>query len=257
MPLPNFPNKHRGTVLLTAEDVIAHQRKYGHLKEPPEIDAGIICLKAGLPERMKRKFPIRRAGHYLGDLYLLKGRITKIAVLANFGFGAPVVASLAEELIALGAKQIVSISHAGSLQQGLKSGNLIVCDEAIRDEGTSHHYLPPDKSVKNDSMLSRQVLERLGKAATKGPVWSTDAPFRETREEVAQYQKEGVLAVDMEAAALMAVGQVRGVATAIILVVGDDLSQFEWKPPTDMEAIEEAFEIAYSASVSVLDQPTT
>ena len=253
MPFPNHPDKYEGKPLLTAKDVITHQRKYGHLKKPPEIKAGIICLKAGLPERLKRRFPIQKVGHYLGDLFLLKGRQIEIAVLANFGFGAPVVASLAEELIAFGARRIVSISHAGALLPELKSGEIIICDEAIRDEGTSHHYLPPSKSIKNDSTLKQKIRVELGHSATSGTVWSTDAPFRETREEVAQFQKEGVLAVEMETAALMAVGEVHGVQTATILVVGDDLSKLEWKPPGDMKAIENSFELAYATAIKVLE----
>lgn len=253
MPFPNLPNKHQGKPLLTAADVIAHQVKHGHLKQPPEIEAGIICMKAGLPERMKRRFPIRKAGHYLGDLFLLRGRETRIAVLANFGFGAPVAASLAEELIAFGVKRIVSITHAGALQPRLRSGDMVVCDEAIRDEGSSHHYLPPGRSIKNDGRLRRQILASLGETTSHGTVWSTDAPFRETREEVAQYQKEGVLAVEMETAALMAVGQAHNVETATILVIGDNLSQLEWKPPVDMQVIERSFELAYATAIEVLD----
>ncbi|MGH2582266.1 MAG: hypothetical protein ACRDFQ_05160, partial [Anaerolineales bacterium] len=121
MPFPLFPEKHRGTPMLSAMDVIAYQQARGHLKGAPKIDAAIICLKRGLPERLKRKHPYRRAGHYLGDLYMLKQPVKKIAVMANFGFGAPVVATLAEELIAFGAKRIVSLSLAGSLRTDLKS----------------------------------------------------------------------------------------------------------------------------------------
>ena len=257
MPFPLFPDKLRGTPLLTAADVIAYQQARGHLKEPPQLDAAIVCLKRGLPERLKRKHPFRRAGHYLGDLYVLKNPKRKIAVMANFGFGAPVVAALVEELAALGANRIVSLSLAGSLQPGLKSGDIVVCSEALRDEGTSYHYLPAEQGVMGNPDLLRQLVAELksgGTQVTEGVAWSTDAPFRETREEVTHFRQQGVSVVEMETAALYAVSQVAGIQAASILVAGDDLSGGKWLPPGDTWVIEEAFERVYAGAISVLDQ---
>ncbi|MFN8402996.1 MAG: hypothetical protein U0V48_05510 [Anaerolineales bacterium] len=82
-----------------------------------------------------------------------KGRI---GVMGNFGIGSPVVANLAEEMIAWGSKRIVILSLAGGLQSDL-AGDVVICNRAIRDEGTSYHYLPAEKYVSASSSFASEL----------------------------------------------------------------------------------------------------
>jgi uridine phosphorylase len=165
-------------------------------------------------------------GGFFGDTYLVKSGDRTAAILANFGIGAPVVVVLLEQFAALGVGEFVSIGMAGGLAPGAQAGDLIVCNRALRDEGVSYHYQAPSRYAVASGPLTRQIqacLEAAVQAYRLGPVWTTDAPFRETLLEVEQYRREGILAVEMEAAALFAAGQSLGVQVAAAFAVGDSL----------------------------------
>lgn len=257
MSFPNDPDKHTHRSVLTAQDIVNYRSKLGRLPKVDGLEGVVICLQKGLPERRRVRWrnPYRRAGRLIGDLYLMKKSGGKTGVLTNFGIGAPLVASLAEELIALGAKRLISMSWAGGLQPDLSPGDIVVCNRAIRDEGLSHHYLPPSKYVDANPELVQQLLTSLEKHAhpcSLGTTWTTDAPYRETEEEIRQYQSEGVKTVEMESAALFAVGQRRGVQTASVLVIGDSLAELHWQAPIDVNPIERALEAVYAVAIEVL-----
>jgi len=257
MSFPNYPGKHNNRSVLTAQDIVNYRSKLGRLPNVGKIEGVLLCLQKGLPERRRVRWrnPYRRAGKLMGDLYLMKKSLGKTAVLTNFGIGAPLVASLVEELIALGAKRLVSMSWVGGLQPELRPADIVVCNRAIRDEGVSHHYLPPSKYVEANPELVQEListLESRGLACSAGTTWTTDAPYRETEAEIRQYQAEGVKTVEMESAALFAVGQRRGVQTASVLVVGDSLAELRWQAPSDVGPIERALEAVYAAALAVL-----
>lgn len=256
MSYPNLPDKHRFAGIVAPAEMLAHRRRGGGLSvEEPPIGV-VICLQRGLPERMRWRVRIRRLGRLMGDLYAVRSTNGRVGVLTGFGLGAPIVAAQAEELIALGATRLVSIALAGGIAVDLEPGAVVVPSAAIRDEGTSHHYLPPGREVESDPGLAQALadaLRRRGSIVRSGRIWSTDAPYRETREEVALYAADGVLAVDMELAALLAVAQCRGVRAAGVLVVGDSLAEGRWTPPERLDGMERALERAYRAAIEVLD----
>ncbi|MBM4429352.1 MAG: purine-nucleoside phosphorylase, partial [Chloroflexi bacterium] len=158
------------------------------------------------------------------------------------GVGAPLAASLLEEVIAFGCRKFVVCGGCGAspkrsgggcgvLEKGLTVGHLLVVSSAVRDEGVSYHYLPPGREVQADERVVavlQGVLTRRGLPYRLAKTWTTDAPYRETRAKVAQRRAEGCLTVEMEAAALLAVAQFRGVALGQLLYSGDDLSGEEW-----------------------------
>jgi uridine phosphorylase len=244
-----------GRPILTPQAMIAYRKErrlLPMLEAPPGM---ILCLQRGLPERLRRRHPLRRVGRLMGDLFLLKRPRGWAGVLTNFGIGSPQMASLAEELIAWGARRLVSISMAGGIQPDLAPGAIVVCTEAIRDEGTSYHYLPPSRAVGASPELSQRLvgaLEATGVPVVSGATWTTDGAYMETREEMEDYQAAGVRTVEMEAAALFAVGKVRSVQTAAICVVGDRLANGSWELPDDFGPVERALEAAYEASITVL-----
>ena len=258
MPFPNVPEKYKGKSILTPQHLLAYHQKIGLLPKGDAPDGVILCLQRSLPERMSRRHPYKNVGRLIGDLYLLKKTRKKICVLTNFGLGSPQIAGLAEEFIAWGTKKIISISMTGALQPNLKPGDVVICNQAIRDEGTSHHYLPPAKYILADPQLVASLLNAVkskGLFPWIGTSWTTDATFRETDLEVAQYQAEGVLTVEMESAALFAVAAFRNIQAASAFVVGDKLANADWQAPPDMEIIDRSFEAVYAASIEVLDNP--
>jgi purine-nucleoside phosphorylase len=148
-------------------------------------------------------------------------------------FGAPQAVIALEKLIVLGAKRIWVLGWCGSLQPTLRIGHLIIPTAAISEEGTSSHYPIGEKPLESDSKLNRileKELKRNSFPFTKGPIWTTDALYRETPNKVKQYQAQGILAVEMEISALMAVTHYRSIAMAALLVVSDELFALKWRP---------------------------
>ncbi|GHG83793.1 hypothetical protein GCM10018779_67130 [Streptomyces griseocarneus] len=142
-----------------------------------------------------------------------------MAVCGGFGLGAPAAALVTEQLIALGARRIVTVGTAAALQEDLRPGHLVVCNRALRDEGVSRHYLAPSRYALPSAALTGQLADALqahGATVREGTGWSTDAPYRETHAEVEQYSAEGILTADMEAAGVFAVAEHRAAAAAAV-----------------------------------------
>jgi uridine phosphorylase len=147
------------------------------------------------------------------------------------GVGAPLAAGLLEELIALGCDTVVACGGAGALVPTLAAGHVIVPVAAVRDEGTSYHYLPPSREVQADPAgvaAAEAVLRGRGMDYVRGKTWTTDAFFRETPARIRRRREEGCIVVEMEAAAFFAVAQFRGVRFTQLLYAGDDVSGSEW-----------------------------
>lgn len=147
--------------------------------------------------------------------------------------GAPVAAIILELLATLGFRRVVAVGLCGSLQPDLPIGAAILPTSALREEGTSYHYWPTGVTVGPDATLAEALARALvpGQPSVRqGRVWTTDALYRETVGKVQRYRDAGVLAVDMEAAAVFAVARAVGLAAAALLVVSDELSTLAWQP---------------------------
>ena len=147
------------------------------------------------------------------------------------GVGAPLAAGLLEEVIALGCRKFIACGGAGVLDSNIAVGHILVPISAIRDEGTSYHYLPPGREVSANQQAIIAIEAVLNKrhceyVLTK--TWTTDGLYRETAAKVQQRKAEGCLAVEMEAAAFFAVARFRGVQFAQLLYGGDDVSSSQW-----------------------------
>jgi len=231
MAFPNLKNKHLGDSIINPKDTMRHSRNERPNYKPPR--SVIFIFSRRLQNYITKHYRVKKVKFYGLELYLLKDSKNQIAVTSRFGVGAPVTASYMEELIAFGVKKFLIIGSAGSLQKNLKVGDVIVCDRAIRDEGTSHHYFKSSKYAYASKSLigkSEEVLKKSGIKYAKGASWTIDAPYRETVAEVKKYQKEGVLTVEMEASAAFAVAKYRGVEAGAIFTVSDYLGELEWKP---------------------------
>jgi uridine phosphorylase len=140
--------------------------------------------------------------HTALDTFALAGQSAGIVGCA---VGAPFAVLVAEELFASGCQLLVSITSAGQITPVGPTPYFVIIDRALRDEGTSYHYAAPSDYGEADPGLvaaAAGALKKSGLSAVVGATWTTDAPFRETAEAIAAARAQGVLAVEMEAAAL-------------------------------------------------------
>ncbi len=145
--------------------------------------------------------------------------------------GSPACAGFLEEYIALGINKVMFCGGGGVLRKDITVGKLVVVDSAVRDEGTSYHYLPPSREVQANKQVINHITNYLNNHGIDyivGKAWTTDAFFRETRAKIALRQKEGCLIVEMEQAAMIAVSQFRNIQYGAIIYGGDDLTNVEW-----------------------------
>ena len=168
----------------------------------------------------------------------IKGEYKGVEVCATKPyFGAVASAMALELLIATGARKFIVVGEAGALHPSLRIGDILIPTWGIREEGVSYHYMPPDytprPSPKLISILEEELKRIKGRRrmrVIKGGVWTTDAPFRETRDKVRRYSKMGVLGVEMEATALMTIAEYRNVDLAVVLSISDELYGEKWNP---------------------------
>lgn len=203
--LPDMPER---CVITFFNDVIGHMR-----------DAGLLVKIAELRSEIGRH-----------PIYQVEGSDPPVAIF-HPGVGAPLAAGFLEEVIALGANRFIACGGAGTLDAAHDVGNLIVPVAAVRDEGTSYHYLPPAAEVEPTPAALAALcatLDGAGVPYERTKTWTTDAIYRETRGKVNRRRAEGCGCVEMEAAALFAVARFRGVELAQILYAGDDLSGEFW-----------------------------
>ena len=232
MPFPNFPEKIRETPLVRAIDSWKYKKEleiYPDINPPKGV---IIIFQTKLINYIIENYPVRKIDHVFHDFYLLEGHNYSIGITANFGIGAPITAILLEGLAAFGIKNFISVGTAGGLQEDLKLGSLVVCDKAIRDEGTSYHYLKDEKYAYPSKSLTQAIvktMEKSGEQYTLGTSWTTDAPYRETIKEIESYKEEGVLTVEMEASAIFSVAKYLDINAASIFTISDYIQENEWK----------------------------
>jgi len=132
--------------------------------------------------------------------------------IIGYAVGSSFSVLVAEELFASGCQLLISMSSAGQIVKKRKPPYFILIEKALRDEGTSYHYLPPsDYSTLNQDlrdMLSATFIH-FSLPIDQGICWTTDAPFRETASSIEHFRSLGILAVEMEAAALYAFAEAR------------------------------------------------
>lgn len=223
MTFPKFKDKHLEEALFTAHDFYSY-KKWSRKAFPENM---IFCYKKSILSYFKRKYK----GEYTkikmySDQEILK--IGNIGFMKFNGIGAPYAATFMEELIACGARKFINMGIAG----GLFETGVFICNKAIRDEGTSHHYLPDSIFAYPDEELTKRLARSLDKNSISykiGPTWTIDAPYRETKREISHYKESGIKTVEMETSALFSVAKVRKVKIAAVFAVSDILGK-KWDP---------------------------
>jgi uridine phosphorylase len=165
---------------------------------------------------------------YHTDMWLFDLNGREIGVV-GCAVGASFAVLVAEEIFASGCELLISVTSSGQITPQGAPPYFILIDRALRDEGTSYHYLPPsDWGDAPGHLLSR--LEGAftdGPSVLIGPTWTTDAPFRETDLAIATARARGILAVEMEAAGLYAFAQARKRAVICLAHVTNQMGTIE------------------------------
>lgn len=180
-----------------------------------------------LKERRARRDPSWACYHT--DLYtfILRGRRVGIIGCA---VGASFAVLLAEELFASGCELLISVTSSGQISKKTDPPYFILIEKALRDEGTSYHYLPPSDFSRISPELSKSLrgaFDRIDLPVQRGSTWTTDAPFRETKYAIERCRVLGILAVEMEAAALYAFAEARGKPVVCLAHVTNQMAQIK------------------------------
>ena len=221
---PSAPSVFKPAALLR------EARRQKHLAEA---DVPAVCILDPDGDIVRR---LRRTGqarpfeswpcyHTNLDTFTLGGRSVGIVGCA---VGAPFAVLIAEELFAAGCRLLVSLTSAGQIVPAGPPPYFVIIERALRDEGTSYHYAAPSAYIEADPRLVAKAdaaLKANNLHAVVGASWTTDAPFRETAQAIEAARAKGVLAVEMEAAALYAFGWAAGAPVLCLAHVTNTMGQ--------------------------------
>jgi len=256
MPLPLVGGKFSSEPFFNPSDFIGYVRGLGRLGSRPAPEAVVLSYQRSLFDHVAGAHPTTEAeGYFSREIRYLDSTGGRVAIAGRFGVGAPAAAVMLEELIAWGVKRFVSIGTAGSLRLDLPPGSLVLCEAALRDEGTSYHYAPEGVPARPDPALTaglEAALAAQGLAARRATAWTTDAIYRETPLEVERHRASGAHVVEMEAAALFMVAAFRKVPIAACFSVSDTLAELAWRPEFHAETTKEGLERLFAAALDCL-----
>lgn len=230
MSLPRYPGKWSRQSVWQAGDLLKALNP--EKKELwPGFKTCVLLYQSAPLQKLKNETHFSQSSWLGLQFHWLSG--SDVAVVTGLGMGAPALAMKVEEMIALGVEKFVLLGTAGSLSATVGPGSILLIDRAIRDEGVSYHYLDPEEPARSCEVLAKELsrgLDSAGVPYLRGTTWTTDAIYRETHEECDHYASEGVLSVEMEAAALFAVARYRGKSASALVVVSDIVSSSGWQP---------------------------
>ncbi len=223
---------HQAPSIFTAEALLreARRQKGGVAGGVPE-----ICILDPDGDIVRYLLAIDRAHRvaswpcYHTNLYAFEHDGLNCGII-GCAVGASFAVLIAEELFASGCKLLLSMTSAGQILPVQRPPYFIVIDRALRDEGTSYHYLPPAPySTANAGLvrLAEASLATAGLPVQCGATWTTDAPFRETADAIAAAEEAGILAVEMEAAALYAFAAAQNKPVLCFAHVTNQMGQIE------------------------------
>jgi uridine phosphorylase len=207
-------NAHDEPSVFAPENLLREARRQNEVDPGPVPDICLLDPDGDIVDRLRATDRAEAHPHWPGyhtTLYETEVGGRSVGVLGR-AVGASFAVLVAEQLFAAGCELLISITSAGQIVSQGQPPYFVLIDEALRDEGTSYHYRPPSTYA----ALTPTLRERLENAFSPVPVpvhvgraWTTDAPYRETETAIAAARDEGVLAVEMEAAALYAFAEAR------------------------------------------------
>ncbi|MEW4354465.1 nucleoside phosphorylase [Streptococcus pneumoniae] len=213
--------------IINPEDLIAP------LPDFPEV--AVSCFARGTFERLLKAYPQELL--FTTAIANVEIPIYRIVVsgrdlaIFNAPVGAPACVAVLEDLIALGMKKLVLFGTCGVLDEDIAKTSIIVPLAAIRDEGTSYHYVKASDEILLNTDIQQaliQFLEDKGISHVAGKVWTMDAIYRETIDKLRKRKASGAICVDMECSAVAALARFRGIDIAHFFYAADHLSEEEW-----------------------------
>lgn len=205
---------YREASAFTPENLLREARRQKAITEARVPSVCVLDPDGDLVRRLKSNAQARLDPSwscYHTELYRLSEGGAELGFI-GCAVGASFAVLVAEELFASGCELLISITSAGQLLELRPPPYFVLIERALRDEGTSYHYLPPAEfSCVGVDLLSamKDAFVGLRVPVERGAVWTTDAPFRETATAIAAMKAKGLLAVEMEAAALYAFAEAR------------------------------------------------
>ena len=196
---------------------------------------GITCFSKKLLDRYAEIFngeKIAEVSNANGriPIYKIKYKGVKIALFMSF-VGASACVVEYEEVLAMGLEKLIMFGTCGVLDRNIRDLAIIIPTSAIRDEGTSYHYMKASDEIKvNEKYINDfvNILEHNNISYIKGKVWTTDAPYRETRAKVLKRKEQGCVCVDMECSAINAVAKFRNKELFQFFYAADNLDSDSW-----------------------------
>lgn len=225
MILEEFDNDRRA--IINPEDLIET------LPDFPELV--VSCFARATFERMLMSFRHEQVAttsmaNIEIPIYRIIVKGTPIA-LFNAPVGASACVAILEDLIAFGMKKLVLFGTCGVLDEAIKETSIIVPQMAIRDEGTSYHYLPASDEIEVNvglqDFLTSFLIDK-GISHSVGKVWTTDGIYRETAEKLYNRKEAGAICVDMECSAVAALAAFRNIPICHFFYAADHLSEENW-----------------------------
>lgn len=198
-----------------------------------------ICVST-FSESIIQKFASMKNVEKIAELYTANGALPVYKICyknQEIAFylsrvGAPACVVGFEEIVAMGAKKFVLFGSCGVLDDEKVKGRIIIPTFAVRDEGTSYHYIASSEEIEASAdaiQILENVLKDCGYPYIKGKTWTSDAIYRETKAAINERRQEGCIAVEMECAAMLAVSQYRKIPFIQFLYGADNLSSEKWE----------------------------
>ena len=230
---PILTNKqYTEPTVFTAENLLREARRQKSLKRVQVPRICVLDPDGDIVRRLQHEQGIERDGGwacYHTDLYAFTHEGIRLGII-GCAVGAAFAVLVAEELFACGCELLISVTSAGQIARIGDPPYFVLVEKALRDEGTSYHYLRPAEF----SHIGPEVLSMLGDAFSGasvavhcGSTWTTDAPFRETASAIAHCRDLGIMAVEMEAAALYAFAEAREKAVVCFAHVTNQMARVE------------------------------
>lgn len=199
----------------------------------------VTCFARATFARILAEFPHREiaktsVANLEIPIYELNFQGQKIAFFNSY-VGASGCVAILEDIIAMGAENILVFGTCGVLDSSIKETSIIIPTSAIRDEGTSYHYAPPTSEIALNHTYRKQFkqfLDAQNISYTEGKVWTTDGIYRETHQKTANRKTQGAIAVDMECSAIAALAKFRQINHFQFFYSADNLDSEKWDPRT-------------------------
>lgn len=205
------------------------------LEDFPEIT--VSCFSKHLFQSVLSLFDARqiaeiRSAVGLNPVYRVEYKGKAFALFQSY-VGEPLCVGEYEDLMAMGSKRLILLGNCGVLDKSIEDCGIIIPTYAIRDEGTSYHYAEAgDRIAVNKKYREefKEVLSECGYPYVEGITWTTDAPYRETRDKVNRRKAQGAICVEMECAGMQAACDFRGTEFFQFFYAGDNLDHSSWEP---------------------------